>query len=162
MSVSRNTEIEWSSVGRRVREIRGFDDNQKVFARVLGVSQDQLSRYERGESEIGAAVLLRLARKSGKTIEWLLTGTNRLKNVTAGGDFKVSGGTRWAQTLDCREMLNLYETKPRVLWHQSVSNLVQPSFTKSPLLLSSQPRDRWRCEIPARQRAIGAITRGTI
>jgi transcriptional regulator with XRE-family HTH domain len=53
MSVSRNTEIEWSSVGRRVREIRGFDDNQKVFARVLGVSQGQLSRYEGGKRNWG-------------------------------------------------------------------------------------------------------------
>jgi transcriptional regulator with XRE-family HTH domain len=75
MSVSRKPEIDWRSVGRRVREIRGFDANQAVFARELGVSQGQLSRYEQGESEIGAVVLLRLARKSGKTIEWLLTGS---------------------------------------------------------------------------------------
>jgi transcriptional regulator with XRE-family HTH domain len=81
MSVSRKAEIDWRSVGRRVREIRGFDDNQEVFSRALGVSQGQLSRYERGESEIGAAVLLRLARKSRKTIEWLLTGDQTLKNV---------------------------------------------------------------------------------
>jgi len=38
--------------------------------------QGQLSRYEQGRSEIGAEVLLRLARRSGKTIEWLLTGKN--------------------------------------------------------------------------------------
>jgi transcriptional regulator with XRE-family HTH domain len=75
MSVSRKPEIDWRSVGRRVREIRGFDANQAVFARELGVSQGQLSRYEQGESEIGAVVLLRLARKCGKTIEWLLTGS---------------------------------------------------------------------------------------
>ena len=81
MSVSRKAEIDWRSVGRRVREIRGFDDNQEVFSRALGVSQGQLSRYERGESEIGAAVLLRLARKSRKTIEWLLTGDQTLKSV---------------------------------------------------------------------------------
>jgi transcriptional regulator with XRE-family HTH domain len=39
------------------------------FARALGVSQGQLSRYEQGSSEIGTAVRLRLARASGKTIE---------------------------------------------------------------------------------------------
>jgi Helix-turn-helix len=44
------------------------------FATELRVSQGQLSRYEQGRSEMGAEVLLRLARKSGKTIEWLLTG----------------------------------------------------------------------------------------
>ena len=76
MTVSKRPEIDWKSVGRRLREIRGFDVNQALFADELGVSQGQLSRYEQGRSEIGAAVLLRLARKSGKTIEWLLTGNN--------------------------------------------------------------------------------------
>ena len=74
MRASRKTDIDWKAVGRRVREIRGFEANQATFARELGVSQGQLSRYEQGASEIGAAVLLRLARKSRKTIEWLLTG----------------------------------------------------------------------------------------
>ena len=77
MPVSRKPEIDWKTVGRRLREIRGFEANQAVFARELGVSQGQLSRYEQGTSEIGAAVLLRLARKSGKTIEWLLTGNDK-------------------------------------------------------------------------------------
>ena len=63
-------------MGRRVRELRGFDTNQAQFAHDLGVSQGQLSKYEQGSSEIGAEVLLRLARKSGKTIEWFLTGKN--------------------------------------------------------------------------------------
>lgn len=68
------SDIDWKAVGRRVRALRGFDRNQAQFALELGVSQGQLSKYEQGASEIGAAVLLRLARKSGKTIEWLLTG----------------------------------------------------------------------------------------
>jgi transcriptional regulator with XRE-family HTH domain len=71
-------EIDWKAVGRRVREIRGFNSNQERFAFELGVSQGQLSRYEKGASEMSARVLLRLARKSGKTIEWLLTGNNRV------------------------------------------------------------------------------------
>ena len=74
---SRRLEIDWNAVGRRLREIRGFDLKQEQFASELGVSQGQLSRYEKGRSEIGATVLLRLARKSGKTIEWLLTGTEK-------------------------------------------------------------------------------------
>ena len=71
------SEIDWKSVGRRLRELRGFDSNQARFASELGVSQGQLSKYEQGVSEIGAAVLLRLARKSGKTMEWLLTGSEK-------------------------------------------------------------------------------------
>lgn len=77
MQASKKIDIEWKAVGRRVREIRGFGVNQAQFALELGVSQGQLSRYEQGSSEIGAAVLLRLARTSGKTIEWLLTGRDR-------------------------------------------------------------------------------------
>ena len=74
---ARKSEIDWKAVGRRLRELRGFDVHQAQFARELGVSQGQLSRYEQGRSEIGADVLLRLARKSGKPIEWLLTGKGR-------------------------------------------------------------------------------------
>jgi transcriptional regulator with XRE-family HTH domain len=77
MPASAKAEIDWKAVGRRVREIRGFDAKQAEFAHSLGVSQGQLSRYEQGSSEIGAAVLLRLARASGRTIEWLLTGRDR-------------------------------------------------------------------------------------
>jgi XRE family transcriptional regulator, fatty acid utilization regulator len=66
--------IDWKAVGRRIRELRGFDSTQSDFARRLGISQGQLSRYEKGESEIGAEVLLRLSRLFGHTIEWILTG----------------------------------------------------------------------------------------
>jgi transcriptional regulator with XRE-family HTH domain len=72
--VARKTQIDWKAVGRRIRELRGYDTNQAQFATELDISQGQLSRYEQGNSEVGADVLLRLSRKSGKTIEWLLTG----------------------------------------------------------------------------------------
>jgi transcriptional regulator with XRE-family HTH domain len=78
--LSSKSEIDWTSVGRRIRELRGFDVNQAEFAREIGISQGQLSKYELGRSEIGAAALLRLARKSGKTIEWLLTGRDENPN----------------------------------------------------------------------------------
>ncbi len=74
MAARGKTEIDWKAVGRRIRELRGFDTHQAQFATELGISQGQLSRYEHGSSEVGAEVLLRLSRKSGKTIEWLLTG----------------------------------------------------------------------------------------
>jgi transcriptional regulator with XRE-family HTH domain len=72
--VARKTQIDWKAVGRRIRELRGYGTNQAQFATELDISQGQLSRYEQGNSEVGAEVLLRLSRKSGKTIEWLLTG----------------------------------------------------------------------------------------
>jgi len=66
--------IQWKSVGRRIRELRGFDINQEGFARRIGVSQGYLSSMERGEKEIGVQILLRISREFGKSIEWLLTG----------------------------------------------------------------------------------------
>jgi transcriptional regulator with XRE-family HTH domain len=66
--------IQWKSVGRRIRELRGFDINQEEFARRIGVSQGYLSSMERGEKEIGAQILLRISREFGKSLEWLLTG----------------------------------------------------------------------------------------
>jgi len=74
MHVRRKSEIDWKAVGRRVRELRGYDTNQGQFAAEIGVSQGQLSRYEQGRSEIGAEVLLRLSRISRRSIEWILTG----------------------------------------------------------------------------------------
>jgi transcriptional regulator with XRE-family HTH domain len=71
--------INWHSVGRRVRELRGLDRNQAEFASRIGISQGQLSRYEKGNSEIGAEALLRLAEEAGKSIEWLLTGKESLR-----------------------------------------------------------------------------------
>jgi len=68
------TKIDWKAVGRRLRELRGFDTKQADFAGELGISQGQLSRYEKGKSEIGAEVLLRISQQSGRSMEWVLTG----------------------------------------------------------------------------------------
>ena len=66
--------IDWLAVGRRVRELRGFDLTQADFARRIGVSQSYLSAIELGRNEAGAEVLLSISREFGTSIEWLLTG----------------------------------------------------------------------------------------
>ena len=66
--------IEWKLVGRRVRELRGFDITQEEFANRIGVSQGYLSAIERGKKEIGAEILLRISREFGRSLEWLLLG----------------------------------------------------------------------------------------
>lgn len=71
---ARGVEIDWAKVGRRIRELRGFDMSQKEFARRIGVSQNYLSVMEHGGAEIGAGILLAISREFGKSIEWLLTG----------------------------------------------------------------------------------------
>ena len=66
--------MQWKTVGRRIRELRGFDLTQEEFARRIGISQNYLSTMERGNVQIGSEILLRISREFGKSIEWLLTG----------------------------------------------------------------------------------------
>jgi transcriptional regulator with XRE-family HTH domain len=73
-SPPRGVDIDWSKVGRRIRELRGFDITQEEFAKRIGVSQNYLSVMEHGGAEIGAGILLAISREFGKTLEWLLTG----------------------------------------------------------------------------------------
>jgi transcriptional regulator with XRE-family HTH domain len=62
------------AIGRRIREIRGFELTQMEFARVLGIGQTQLSRYEIGRILPPTEVLLKLKAYSGRSIDWILTG----------------------------------------------------------------------------------------
>jgi len=66
--------VDLVALGRRIRELRGFDMQQVDFARMLGVSQSQLSKYERGESEPPLGVLVRLRKRFGKSLDWIVTG----------------------------------------------------------------------------------------
>jgi transcriptional regulator with XRE-family HTH domain len=66
--------LDLKAIGRRVREIRGFDLKQTEFAEILGISQTQLSKYERGKSVPTPEILVKLKRHSRKTIDWILTG----------------------------------------------------------------------------------------
>ena len=69
--------MDWKTVGRRIRELRGFDLTQKELARRIGISQNYLSTMERGKVQIGSEILLRISREFGKSIEWLLTGVEQ-------------------------------------------------------------------------------------
>jgi transcriptional regulator with XRE-family HTH domain len=62
------------AVGRRLRQLRGFDVTQADFARKLGISQSQLSKYERGVAAPPADVLIRLKQMLRISLDWLLTG----------------------------------------------------------------------------------------
>ena len=73
-SRGKHISIDWMALGRRIREMRGFDMTQVEFAERIGISQNYLSTMERGQVEIGAEILLRISREFGKSVEWLLTG----------------------------------------------------------------------------------------
>ena len=75
---AKSISINWTEVGRRIRELRGFDLTQIEFANRIGISQNYLSNMENGRAEIGAEILLKIAWEFDKSIEWLLTGQERL------------------------------------------------------------------------------------
>lgn len=62
------------SMGRRLRELRGFDLTQAQFAEELGISQSQLSKYERGVAAPPADVLFFVKKRFQVSVDWLLTG----------------------------------------------------------------------------------------
>jgi transcriptional regulator with XRE-family HTH domain len=66
--------IDLRAIGRRIRQLRGFEMTQAEFARRIGVAQSYLSALERGEKEPGASVLLAISREFDKSVDWLLTG----------------------------------------------------------------------------------------
>jgi transcriptional regulator with XRE-family HTH domain len=67
-------------IGRRIRHIRGADLTQEEFARILGIGQTQLSRYELGQSAPTLNILLRLKIYSQKSIDWILLGEKPEEN----------------------------------------------------------------------------------
>jgi transcriptional regulator with XRE-family HTH domain len=66
------------NIGRRIREIRGLDLTQTQFGKRLGIGQTMLSKYEKGQASPTLDVLLRLKVYSGKSIDWIVTGEEKL------------------------------------------------------------------------------------
>ena len=50
---------------------------QRSFADRIRISQTYVSDMEHGKVEVGAEILLRIAREFGRTMEWLLTGEDK-------------------------------------------------------------------------------------
>ena len=66
-------EISLKHIGERIRQLRG-KESQTTLAAYLGITQGQLSRCEKGLGTPSLAVLLRLKKRSGKSVDWILTG----------------------------------------------------------------------------------------
>ncbi len=71
--------VDLKAIGRRIREIRGFDLTQAEFGRILGIKQTQLSKYELGQSAPTLETLLKLKAYSEKSIDWILAGESSEK-----------------------------------------------------------------------------------
>jgi transcriptional regulator with XRE-family HTH domain len=65
------------AIGKRIRQIRGFDLTQAQFGEVLGIGQTQLSKYEQGQSAPTLEVLIKLKYYSARSIDWIVTGKEK-------------------------------------------------------------------------------------
>lgn len=70
-------EVNLKEIGERIRQLRG-KESQIEFAGYLGITQGQLSRYEKGSGTPSLSVLLRLKKKCGRSTDWILTGKEGL------------------------------------------------------------------------------------
>jgi transcriptional regulator with XRE-family HTH domain len=66
--------LDLKALGRRLRELRGFDLTQEEFATQLETSQSQLSKYERGVAAPPADMLFLVMQRFRVSVDWLLTG----------------------------------------------------------------------------------------
>ncbi len=66
-------DVDLQALGNRLRQLRA-QATQEEFARFLGISQAQLSKYELGQSALPLGIVIRLAEKYGKSTDWILTG----------------------------------------------------------------------------------------
>ena len=65
------------AIPRRIAAVRGTR-SQRQFARDLGVSQQNVNRYERGTT-LHVDFLITLALKEGISLDWLLVGKGRMR-----------------------------------------------------------------------------------
>jgi len=65
--------VDLRAIGTRIRVLRG-DSTQEDFSRAMAISQAQLSKYELGQSAPPLGFLMKLAKKFGKSVDWILTG----------------------------------------------------------------------------------------
>ncbi len=115
-------------VGRRIRERRMLMGlSQEQLARLLGVTFQQIQKYERGTNRVGASRLVELARILQVPLGWFFEGLEEapapaqpgLAEPGADFTFDVPGGPPAGpaprrRTLDRREILELVRAYDRI------------------------------------------------
>jgi transcriptional regulator with XRE-family HTH domain len=73
ISTRSKPKLELKEIGSRIRDLRG-DVRQEDFAIQLGISQGHLSKVERGQLAPTLEIVLKLAVRFDKTLDWLVRG----------------------------------------------------------------------------------------
>lgn len=67
-------ELNTEAIGRRLRELRGFDRSQEVVADALGISRASLCLYENGQRVPGGEIAAKLADYYKTTTDYIFLG----------------------------------------------------------------------------------------
>ena len=71
---------------QRIRDLREDKDlSQKELSAILGMSQTGYSKYETGENDVPTAILIKLAKFYGTSVDYLLGLTDQAKPYTRTG-----------------------------------------------------------------------------
>ncbi len=62
-----------STLGSRIRQIRGTE-SQEAFAARVGISKGSIGGYERDENSPSVDVILKICSVTGASVQWLVTG----------------------------------------------------------------------------------------
>lgn len=73
MSNRPRAKLDLKAIGSRIRALRA-DIRQEEFSIQIGISQGQLSKVERGQLAPTLEIVLRLAVRFNKTLDWLVRG----------------------------------------------------------------------------------------
>ena len=93
-----------SQIGSRIREIRGRDKQTK-FAEKIGTSRSVLSNYEAGRRLPSSSVLARIAQLGLVPVNYILTGEQKLPNMTRPNIVTSGSDNEWAYAV----VLSFYE-----------------------------------------------------
>ena len=75
MSSRNRSKPDLKAIGLRIRLLRG-DMRQEDLAQQLGLSQGQFSKVERGRTAPTLEVLLAVANRFGKNLDWIVRGAD--------------------------------------------------------------------------------------
>ena len=73
MSDRRIPALDLKGIGARVRALRGRT-RQEEFAPKVGISQGQLSKIESGRIAPTLELVVKLANRFGRSLDWIVTG----------------------------------------------------------------------------------------
>ncbi len=73
-------------IGNRLKNLRG-DVSQGEFATLLGIKQQQYSRYETGKNRPPYPVLKKIADHARVSVDWIITGDITAAQYITGDDF---------------------------------------------------------------------------